>query len=103
MEKYPICADLGSMPFPILTTVDSSVGTGETGTLFLQVSPRSAGSPSFLSAFLTGGRVFDPVTGGVRFFSDLSRRQRDLEAVVCAAPAEALQSPSLRLGVSRVH
>lgn len=50
--------------------------TDETGTFFLHVAPRAKGEASFLSAFLTGTVVFDPVTGTPRAFNDLERRQK---------------------------
>ncbi len=58
----------------------------ETGTKFLMVSPRSVGSESALSPFLTGTTVFDPFTGQPRSLNDLDRRKTDLTGVVCAPP-----------------
>jgi len=55
----------------------------ETGTAFLQVTPRSPGAQAPLSPFLTGTTVVDPVSGQVRTLNDLQRRQTDLESLVC--------------------
>lgn len=49
----------------------------DTGTGFLQVHPRSAGNPAFLSPFLTGGTAVD-VCGLTNNFNDLERRRLDL-------------------------
>lgn len=57
--------------------------SGETNTFFLQVSPRLRGQESFLSPFLTGGPVFDPISGETRMLDDLSRRNVDLRLAVC--------------------
>jgi len=46
----------------------------ETGTGFFHSSPRSAGQVTFLSGFLTGITVSDPVSGVPRSFNDLKRR-----------------------------
>jgi hypothetical protein len=56
----------------------------ETGTFFLQISPRTPGLPSQLSGFLTGTDVFDPMTGQMRHLNELARRRGLVEAVVCA-------------------
>jgi hypothetical protein len=55
----------------------------ESGTFFLQISPRSPGQPSQLSGFLTGTDVFDPITGQMRHLNELARRRGLVEAVVC--------------------
>ncbi len=58
--------------------------TVETGTDFLQISPRNAGSPSALSDFLTGLNqpTTDPVSGVPRTFHELLDRQMKLDATV---------------------
>jgi Concanavalin A-like lectin/glucanases superfamily len=56
----------------------------ESGTIFLQISPRVPGQPSTLSGFLTGTDVFDPMTGQMRHLNELARRRGLVEAVVCA-------------------
>jgi len=58
--------------------------TMETGTRFLQIAPRAAGSPSVLSDFLTGLNQpkNDPVSGVPRTFNDLLDRQTRLDATV---------------------
>jgi len=56
----------------------------ETQTGFLQINPREPGQQSFLSGFLTGETVFDPVTGEQRQFNELGRRRGLLESIVCA-------------------
>jgi hypothetical protein len=56
---------------------------GETDTGFLHVFPRFEGEQSFLSGFLTGITVFDPVTGEPRRLAELSRRRALLQSVVC--------------------
>ena len=58
----------------------------ETNTNFLMVFPRSIGSESCLSPFLTGTTVFDPFSGQQRTLNDLARRQTDLTSVVCTPP-----------------
>jgi hypothetical protein len=55
----------------------------ETGTFFLQISPRFPGNEASLSGFLTGTSVFDPFAGVLRNFNDLGRRADDLRAIVC--------------------
>lgn len=50
--------------------------TDETGTFFLHVSPRSKGEAAFLSGFLTGTSVSDPITGEVRNFNELELRRK---------------------------
>jgi hypothetical protein len=74
---------------------------------FLQIHPRSAGSPATLSGFLTGTVVSDPVDPNQqRSFNDLGRRASDLTALVCAPPTAARSSrPSVSIskGISRVH
>jgi hypothetical protein len=56
--------------------------TRETGTKFLHISPRNAGSPAALSDFLTGLNQpkTDPVSGVSRTFHDLLDRQGKLDA-----------------------
>jgi hypothetical protein len=58
----------------------------ETNTSFLMVFPRSLGSESQLSPFLTGTTAFDNFTGQQRTLNDLGRRKSDLTSVVCAPP-----------------
>jgi len=78
---------------------------------FLQIHPRSAGSETQLSGFLTGTVVSDPVVSGQqRSFNDLQRRADDLSALVCAPPAGARTSRaaarptvSIAKGIGRVH
>lgn len=55
----------------------------ETGTAFLQITPRFPGSTAPLSPFLTGTTVVDPFSGQVRTLNDLARRQADLASLVC--------------------
>ena len=50
----------------------------ETNTGFLQISPRSPGSVSSISGFLSGIDVSDPVTGEIRHFNELEFRAKDL-------------------------
>jgi hypothetical protein len=52
----------------------------ETGTFFQHVVS-TAPLPAPLSGFLTGIHVADPVTGQVRSFDDLARRETDINAV----------------------
>jgi hypothetical protein len=66
-----------------LNTCNGCHSSQETGTFFLQVSPRFTGSEAFLSGFLTGITVSDPVTGQPRTFNDLGRRATDLRQIVC--------------------
>ena len=55
----------------------------ETGTDFLQITPRFPGNEASLSGFLTGISVFDPFAGVGRSFNDLGRRADDLKPIVC--------------------
>jgi len=64
----------------------------ETGTAFLQITPRSPGAQATLSPFLTGTTVVDSVSGQVRTLNDLQRRQTDLESLVCPADGGTLAS-----------
>jgi hypothetical protein len=83
----------------------------ETNTGFLHVFPRFPGEESFLSGFMTGTLVFDPVTSEPRQLDDLQRRKDDLEQLVCPpefpgfvpnqAPAQS--ATSVRKGIGRVH
>lgn len=81
---------------------------------FLQIHPRSAGSETTLSGFLTGITVTDPVNSSqTRTLNDLQRRADDLKALTCAAPpsgaraavasATATPSVSISKGINRVH
>ncbi len=85
-----------------LNTCNGCHSTAETGTAFLQVTPREPHNEAILSSFLTGGSVADPVTQLGRSFDDLGRRKLDLEAIVCPGAA-ARPGTSLRKGISRVH
>ena len=55
----------------------------ETNTFFLHINPRQVGEQSLLSDFQLGTTVFDPETGEPRQLSELSRRRKLLESVVC--------------------
>jgi hypothetical protein len=55
----------------------------ETNTFFLQITPRFPGGEAFLSSFLVGTTVFDPVTGAPRSLNELSRRTSGLRTLVC--------------------
>ncbi|HEU4726404.1 MAG TPA: LamG domain-containing protein [Kofleriaceae bacterium] len=85
-----------------LNTCNGCHSGQETGVGFLQISPRSPGSPAQLSGFLTGTTIPDPVTLQPREFNDLRRRRLDLQSIVCPTPA-GIAGPSLRKGISRVH
>jgi len=85
-----------------LNTCNGCHSAQETGTIFLQISPRFPGSEASLSGFLTGTSIADPVTGQVRTFNDLGRRKNDLQAIVCPGGSFAAGT-SLRKGISRVH
>jgi len=64
----------------------------DTNTTFLQIAPRSPGQESVLSPFLTGTQTNDPVSGELRSFNDLARRNQDLASLVCPAPATTAQA-----------
>ena len=64
----------------------------ETGTRFLQISPRFPGNEAFLAGFLTGITVPDPITRQPRTFNDLARRRADLTAQVC--PDDMMPPPT---------
>jgi hypothetical protein len=61
----------------------------ESGSSFLQISPRfpGDGSEAFLSPFITGTTVFDPFTGQIRTLNDLARRRADMLTLVCGGDA----------------
>lgn len=63
----------------------SGCHAGETGTQFLQISPRFPGQAASLSDFLTGRNMPkpDPVSGVPRTFNDLARRASDLQGLAC--------------------
>ena len=46
------------------------------------------GGEAFLSFFITGTTVADPVTGQLRTFNDLARRKADLASLVCRTGAD---------------
>lgn len=73
--------------------------TDETGTNFFQAGPRSPGQPTFLSGFLTGISLPDPVDPSVtRTFNDLKRRVVDLEALLASTCLDfAAEKPLLRV------
>jgi hypothetical protein len=81
----------------------------ETGTTFLQISPRfGQGGEAFLSPFLTGTVVFDPFTGQQRPLNDLARRKADLTGLVCPPTTATLraasaETTSVAKGIQRVH
>jgi hypothetical protein len=90
-----------------LNTCNGCHSSSETGTAFLQISPRFFDGEAGLSGFLTGITVNDPATGQLRTFNDLGRRSADLKAVVCADSAGPEGAPAslatLRQGIRRVH
>jgi hypothetical protein len=65
----------------------------ETNTGFLMVAPRTPGSESALSVFLTGTTVSDPVTNQGRNLNELGRRRGDLTNIVCSPPADGAPLP----------
>lgn len=73
--------------------------TDETGTNFFQAGPRSLGQPTFLSGFLTGITVIDPVDPNKkRTFNDLKRRVEDLEKLLASKCIDlAAEKPLLRV------
>jgi hypothetical protein len=82
----------------------------EADTAFLQISPRVPGGTAFLSPFLTGTTVRDPVDGAPRELNDLQRRRLDLEFLVCTPAggggnrmAAAPGTPTVAEGIKRVH
>ncbi|XXX78961.1 LamG domain-containing protein [Sorangium sp. So ce134] len=93
-----------------LNTCNGCHGT-EAQTVFLHITPRFAGFPADISAFLEGTDVLDPVDGvTVRHLDDLARRANDLSQLLCAVPgASALRSlPEARSsfiakGIDRIH
>jgi hypothetical protein len=67
-----------------LNTCNGCHSFNETNTPnFLMISPRSPGSESILSPFLTGTTVFDRFSGQQRTLNDLGRRKDDLTSIVC--------------------
>ena len=88
-----------------LNTCNGCHSFAETGTEFLQITPRTPGSEAEVSRFLTGLNWTDPATGQPRVFNDLGRRNADLRAIVClgSAARSGASSTTLRKGISRVH
>jgi len=82
-----------------INTCNGCHAVEETGTAFLHLVPRAAGTEARRSRWLTGTIVDDRVTGTPRSFDDLGRRKADLAAVVCGSPATA----TLRNGIRRTH
>jgi len=81
-----------------VNTCDGCHG-GETGTVFLHVSPRGPTSLAPLSSFMTGTTVVDPVTGVSRTFNEFERRSTDLKNLLC--PASSNQA--LQQTIQRIH
>jgi len=90
-----------------INTCNGCHGVQETGTGFLHLVPRAAGTEADRSRWLTGTAVDDPVTGHPRSFDDLGRRKADLKAIVCrrpGVPATSVDaSVDLAQGIHRVH
>jgi hypothetical protein len=99
-----------------LNTCNGCHSSEEAGVFFLQVGNRFPGQEAFLSGFLTGTTVTDPVTFQPRTHNDLARRNRDLHALVCPAEepppsvpappdagAPAPKTPTVTSGIRRVH
>jgi hypothetical protein len=61
-----------------VNTCSGCHGTPETGTVFKQVEPRNAGSPSALAGFLTGINNVSDFCGHTHNFNDIDRRRVDL-------------------------
>ncbi|MFL6237120.1 MAG: hypothetical protein ACJ76N_28580 [Thermoanaerobaculia bacterium] len=61
-----------------VNTCSGCHGTPETGTVFKQVEPRNAGSPSVLAGFLTGINNVSDFCGHTHNFNDIDRRRVDL-------------------------
>ena len=85
-----------------LNTCNGCHSSQETGTFFLQITPRQPGTEAPLSGFLIGTTLPDPVTGQTRALDDLGRRKKDLESIVCPG-SSAPAGTSLRQGIRRVH
>ena len=73
--------------------------TEETGTSFFHSFPRNQGSETFLSGFLTGITIPDPVDPGTkRTFNDLKRRAEDLcNALTSPCSVISTEKPLLRV------
>jgi hypothetical protein len=70
----------------------------------LHVSPRSLGEEAFLSGFLTGITVPDPIDPTVtRTFNDLALRARDLEQLVCRSTPIPAATVDTGPTTTRVH
>jgi hypothetical protein len=71
----------------------------ETGSGFLQISPRGLNFPpggeAALSPFIAGTTVVDPFTGQFRTLNDLGRRKADLTSLVCPPDPDAGSPPPL--------
>lgn len=86
-----------------LNTCNGCHSAAETGTGFLHIGTRSAGTASTLSRFLTGiTNVRDPVDGvTLRSFNDLQRRQVDMNTALLVCPAPATASTTTTLSAAR--
>jgi hypothetical protein len=99
-----------------VNTCSGCHSSAETGTPFLHLGVRGPNAVSNLSSFLTGGTRNDPVTSVPRTFSDLGRRQTDLQGMMACpstvssasartatASRSAVTPASLEKGIDRVH
>ena len=77
-----------------LNTCNGCHSAQETGTFFLQISPRTPGGEAQLSGFLTGITVSDPVSGETRTFNDLQRRATDLKSIECPGSVTPPPAPT---------
>ena len=79
----------------------------DTNTTFLMLNPRSPGSATTMSPFLTGTTAFDQVSGQQRPLDDLGRRNKDLTGLVCGTPsagaAPNAQGTTIAKGFRRTH
>lgn len=84
-----------------LNTCNGCHSAAETQTAFLHIGTRFPGQVSFLSSFMTGVTLPDPVTGTPRTLNDLGRRNADLKAVVCGGTASTVTTPLPPSSVAR--
>jgi hypothetical protein len=88
----------------LLGTCNGCHGSDETGTRFKHVSPRAFNASAQLSSFMKGIDFHDPITGEIRPFNDLQRRNDDLRTFPCPPTTSRLAAaPDPDHGIRREH
>jgi hypothetical protein len=102
--KSPAISDNNARHLFSLGTCNGCHGFDETGTGFKHISPRAFNAPAELSSFMKGFDFHDPVTGEIRPFNDLQRRNDDLRSFLCPPTTSRLAAtPDPDHGITREH